>query len=276
MCTPLRPFPAGRLRRRQPRFSEALDLHCIHGYGNSFSFCPQISQAQHCPSPRRWLHPSCRCLRHPLSPRHRHVARDGRLLGAAVDDEVVALGLAGDRLVDRLVEQLVAFWRAAACAGRPRRPGRGTYRACPCRSARTRLQLSQKLCVSGVMKPSRPPVSSTRRSAPGRRCDRRCRRACSVISRARTSDSGRYWSVRSPSISPSGMVSISVRSMPRAVRPADQVSISSSLTPLSATALILIEARLLARRRCPPSPCEVAPAGDRLELVRRRACRARC
>src|SRR3546814_17442137 len=38
-----------------------------------------------------------------------HVAGDRRLLAAAVDDEVVALGLAADRLEDRGVEQLVAL-----------------------------------------------------------------------------------------------------------------------------------------------------------------------
>ena len=40
---------------------------------------------------------------------HAHVARHGRAAVAAVDDEVVALGLARDRLGDRPVEQLVAL-----------------------------------------------------------------------------------------------------------------------------------------------------------------------
>ena len=57
--------------------------------------------------------------------------------------------------------------------------------------------------------------------------------------RARTTDSGRYCSVRSPSISPIGMVSIRVRSKPSAPHQASMRSSSSSFTPLSATALIL-------------------------------------
>ncbi len=86
----------------------------------------------------------------------------------------------------------------------------------PVQVTRTRLQPSQKLCVSGVMKPSRPPVSPTRTYRAGRRCGSRCPRACSArASRARTSESGRYWSTRSGPISPSGITSISVRSMPR-------------------------------------------------------------
>src|SRR3954470_10195473 len=44
-----------------------------------------------------------------LAAGHAHVARDGRTLRAPVDDEVVALRLARDGFVDRLVEQLIAF-----------------------------------------------------------------------------------------------------------------------------------------------------------------------
>src|SRR6476660_1714544 len=58
--------------------------------------------------------------------------------------------------------------------------------------------------------------------------------------RARTIESGRCWSVLSPSISPIGMVSISVRSMPRPWAKRIKSSYSSSFTPLSATALSLI------------------------------------
>src|SRR5664279_130732 len=56
-------------------------------------------------------------------------------------------------------------------------------------------------------------------------------------SRAETSDSGRYWSVRSAPTSPSGMVSISVRSMPSPWAQRMRSSNSSSLTPFSATAV---------------------------------------
>ena len=65
---------------------------------------------------------------------HAHVARQRRPLVAAVDDEIVALGLARDRFLDgRRAEGRCLRRRAAACADRPRPLGRGTYRACPCR-----------------------------------------------------------------------------------------------------------------------------------------------
>src|SRR5438046_7738535 len=44
------------------------------------------------------------------------MARDGRPVMAAVDDEVVALRLAVDRLADRRFERLVAFGLAQRCA----------------------------------------------------------------------------------------------------------------------------------------------------------------
>ena len=58
-------------------------------------------------------------------------------------------------------------------------------------------------------------------------------------SRARTIDSGRYWSSRSSPMSPSGITSMKVRSMPRPCAQSTRSASSSSLTPLSATALIL-------------------------------------
>ena len=65
---------------------------------------------------------------------HAHVARQRRPLMAAVDHEIMPLGLAGDRLVDRGIEQARCFpRRATARADRRRRPARGTYRACRCR-----------------------------------------------------------------------------------------------------------------------------------------------
>ena len=109
--------------------------------------------------------------------------------------------------------------------------------------SRTRLQLSQKLWVSGVMKPSRRPVSAHRRhSGPGRRCGSRSRSASSAPRAwARTSDSGRYWSSRvSPPMSPIGMTSMKVRSKPSSPHHAISRSNSSSLTPFSATQLILM------------------------------------
>ena len=64
-----------------------------------------------------------------------HVARQRRALVTAVDNEIVALGLAARsprrwrRTADRCLRR-----RATACAGRRRLPGRGTCRACRCRS----------------------------------------------------------------------------------------------------------------------------------------------
>src|SRR5438552_10831054 len=45
----------------------------------------------------------------PLTVGHVHVPRDRRTLVAAVDDEIVALGLARDRFLDRGLDQLVGF-----------------------------------------------------------------------------------------------------------------------------------------------------------------------
>src|SRR6185312_13756964 len=44
-----------------------------------------------------------------LAAGHVHVAGEGRALMAPVDDEIVALGLARDRLGDRGIEEIVAF-----------------------------------------------------------------------------------------------------------------------------------------------------------------------
>src|SRR5262249_33840970 len=46
-----------------------------------------------------------------LSAGHAHMAGDGRTLVAAIDDEVVPLGLAADRLVNRSHEQVVGLRR---------------------------------------------------------------------------------------------------------------------------------------------------------------------
>src|SRR5438552_3943774 len=45
-----------------------------------------------------------------------HMAGNSRLPGAAVDDEVVSLGLAGDRLIDRGHEQRIVFTCAQGAA----------------------------------------------------------------------------------------------------------------------------------------------------------------
>ena len=81
---------------------------------------------------------------------------------AAVDDEVMAPGFSADRFIDGGIEKIVGFRGAQRLA----QVG-GVFLAeahieLPVQVTRTRLQDSQKLCVSGVMKPSRPPVSATR------------------------------------------------------------------------------------------------------------------
>src|SRR6185503_8500869 len=48
----------------------------------------------------------------PLSAGDAHVSGHRRLAVSAVDDEVMALGLAGDRLADRCMKKLIAFGRS--------------------------------------------------------------------------------------------------------------------------------------------------------------------
>ena len=141
-----------------------------------------------------------------------HVARDGRASGAAIDDEVVAFRLQQHGLVDRRVQGSVVL---AARSGARRSTASSWPRhmnSVPVQVRRTRLQLSQKLCVIGVMKPRRPPVSAidvARRSARAMR-DVVQRPA---VHQPRAHDGQRQvLVVRSASTSPSGMVSMSVRS----------------------------------------------------------------
>jgi hypothetical protein len=77
----------------------------------------------------------------------------------------------------------------------------------------------------------------------------------------RSSDSGMYWSVRSSSISPIGMVSITVMSMPWPW-PIRSSGISCSLKPLSATVDLDLQARRLRRLEAVENLVQVAPAGD--------------
>src|SRR4051794_15859266 len=51
-----------------------------------------------------------------LAARDAHMARNRRAVVPPVDDEIVALGLAGDRVLDGRIEELVAF---RAAQGRP-------------------------------------------------------------------------------------------------------------------------------------------------------------
>ena len=89
-----------------------------------------------------------------LPTRDAHVPADGRPVVAPVDDEIVALGLAGDRLVDgalssSLLSEARSGARRSAASSWPRH-----MKSWPVQVRRTRLQLSQKLWVIGVMKPS--------------------------------------------------------------------------------------------------------------------------
>ena len=61
------------------------------------------------------------------------------------------------RLSSSLPSEARSGARRSAASSWPRH-----MKSVPVQVTRTRLQLSQKLCVSGVMKPSRPPVSATR------------------------------------------------------------------------------------------------------------------
>ena len=89
------------------------------------------------------------------------MAADRRLVAPPVDDEVMASRLARNGLENCRIEQLVAV------GGPERRPEIGCILLAEAHEERagagqrTRLQLSQKLWVSGVMKPRRPPVSLT-------------------------------------------------------------------------------------------------------------------
>ncbi len=90
---------------------------------------------------------------------------------------------------------------------------------------RTRLQDSQKLCVNGVIEAELAAGLAHARIA-GRAAGAlvqvgRVKRCSNVL---RSSDSGRYCSMRPGPMSPSGMTSIRVRSMAFAMRPFDQLA----------------------------------------------------
>jgi hypothetical protein len=94
-----------------------------------------------------------------LSPGRRHVAGHGR--GGAGDLEVVALRLGVDgrgspRSSSASSAPARITARRSAASSWPRQ-----VCSVPVQVSRTRLQASQKLWLSGVMKPSRPPVSAT-------------------------------------------------------------------------------------------------------------------
>ena len=131
---------------------------------------------------------------------------------------------------------------------------------------RTRLQLSQKLSVSGVMKPSRPPSRAHRNSAPGRRSRTRTGQR-EAPSRAARFGQRQELSNRSPSTSPSGMTSMKVNSMPR---PCAQAT-SRTLAVVEAFQRDRINLDLQAGGVGGVDPShhlvEVAPASDSAELV---------
>src|SRR5271163_4760147 len=88
--------------------------------------------------------------------------------------------------------------------------------------------------------------------------------------RARTMDSGRYWSSRPSPTSPSGITSMKVRSIPAPWAHSTSVTNSSSLTPLRATEGDRIDldgdAGVLGGLDAFQHLVEVAPAGDDAEL----------
>ena len=103
-----------------------------------------------------------------------------------------------------------------------------------------------------------------RNSGPGRRWGSRSRPASSAgAGAARTSDSGRYWSVRWAPISPIGIVSIRQRSKPCSPHQASMASNSSSFTPRSATVLIFtVKPGGAGGEDAVQHRSEPAPAGD--------------
>ena len=115
-----------------PAMSHAISvmLRCDPGLdpGEPRSTCSVVN------SPSRLCYAEHLRVRNYLSPRYTHVPRYGGLVVAPVDDEVMALGLAADGLVDGGVEKVVALRGAKRRrAGRPHPPGPGTCRACRCR-----------------------------------------------------------------------------------------------------------------------------------------------
>ena len=107
-------------------------------------------------------------------------------------------------------------------------------------------------------------------SAPARRCGNRCRsRVKRSASRARTIDSGRYWSSRPSPTSPSGITSMKVRSMPCAMGPFDQADELVLVDALERDRIDLDgKAGVLGGLDAVEHLVEVAPARDRAELRR--------
>ena len=91
------------------------------------------------------------------------MAADGRGGGTAVDDEVMALRLAADRLVDRGVERVVARVGPddGAQIGDIVLP-EAQIQLAGCRQPDAVAAFTENYGVSGVMKPSRWPVSAMR------------------------------------------------------------------------------------------------------------------
>ncbi len=87
---------------------------------------------------------------------------DARAVVAAIDDEVVALRLAG-RWRDRSLAESSSLSAEARSGLRKSEASSWPRQVCsvPVQVMRTRLQDLQKLWVIGVMKPSLPPVSPT-------------------------------------------------------------------------------------------------------------------
>ena len=138
----------------------------------------------------------------------------------------------------------------------------------PVQVTRTRLHDSQKLWVIGVMKPSIPPVSRDADVARGPAAA-----VVEVFERVALGEPRPHRRQRQILIEPA-LTDLAERHHldqgqihAASVRPLDQTGNSSSLTPLSATALILILRPASCAASMPARTCEIAPTGNGAELV---------
>ena len=152
-----------------------------------------------------------------LSAGDAHVARYGRSIIGAVNDEIMAFGLAGDCLSDRRIERTVPF----RCAERGAQigcvlvPQTHVKPAC----ARHPHSIAGLAKIVGQRRDEADQAASFAHSHIARgsacrwsvSCKVKCRASC-----ARTFVNGKCWSIRAVSISPSGMTSMNVIPMLRA------------------------------------------------------------
>ena len=194
-------------------------------------------------------------------------ASAGRVV-AAVDDEIMAFGLARDRRVDGACRAASSSLRRA----QRRAQIGGVVLAEAHKSVPVQVSAHAVAAFAEIVRQRRDEAEPAAGFGHAHIARRPAGAIVAVVERealapgrARTSDSGRYWSTRSPSISPIGMVSISVKSKPRPC--AHRASVGRfrlRSRPCSATVLILIcEPGLLRGVDAGQHLVEIAPARDR-------------